>query len=88
MIKYLGSKRTLVPVLGAMAAATGARTAVDLFTGTTRVAQEFKRRGMLVTAGQLAARENEFLTLLAAAGLRARRLASEGEWLGTLSVRE
>ena len=44
--------------------------------------------GMLVTAGQLAARENEFLTLLAAAGLRARRLASEGEWLGTLSVRE
>ena len=54
MIKYLGSKRTLVPVLGAMAAATGARTAVDLFTGTTRVAQEFKRRGMLVTAADLA----------------------------------
>ena len=54
MIKYLGSKRTLVPVLGAMAAATGARTAVDLFTGTTRVAQEFKRRGILVTAADLA----------------------------------
>ena len=54
MIKYLGSKRTLVPVLGAMAAATEARTAVDLFTGTTRVAQEFKRRGILVTAADLA----------------------------------
>lgn len=54
MIKYLGSKRTLVPVLGELAAATGARTAVDLFTGTTRVAQELKRRGILVTAADLA----------------------------------
>ncbi|WP_418063618.1 DNA adenine methylase [Pimelobacter simplex] len=54
MIKYLGSKRTLVPVLGEMAVATGARTAIDLFTGTTRVAQEFKRRGIEVTAADLA----------------------------------
>lgn len=54
MIKYLGSKRTLVPVLGDLAVATGARTAVDLFTGTTRVAQELKRRGMHVTASDLA----------------------------------
>ena len=29
---------------------SGARPALDLFTGTTRVAQEFKRRGMHVTA--------------------------------------
>ena len=50
MIKYLGSKRLLVPVLGRMAEAVGARAAVDLFTGTTRVAQEFKRRGIEVTA--------------------------------------
>ncbi|HWI43997.1 MAG TPA: DNA adenine methylase [Nocardioides sp.] len=54
MIKYLGSKRTLVPVLGELAVATGARTAVDLFTGTTRVAQELKRRGLSVTAADLA----------------------------------
>jgi len=54
VIKYLGSKRTLVPVLGEMAVATGARTAIDLFTGTTRVAQEFKRRGIEVTAADLA----------------------------------
>lgn len=54
MIKYLGSKRTLVPVLGAIASATAAHTAVDLFTGTTRVAQEFKRRGINVTASDLA----------------------------------
>lgn len=48
MIKYLGSKRRLVPVLGAMASAVGARSAVDVFTGTTRVAQELKRRGLHV----------------------------------------
>ena len=50
MIKYLGSKRVLVPVLGDMMSAIGARTALDLFTGTTRVGQEFKRRGAHVTA--------------------------------------
>jgi adenine-specific DNA-methyltransferase len=50
VIKYLGSKRVLVPVLGDMLSAVGSRTALDLFTGTTRVAQEFKRRGAFVTA--------------------------------------
>ncbi|UMG92823.1 DNA adenine methylase [Nocardioides sp. TF02-7] len=54
MIKYLGSKRTLVPVLGELATAAGAGTAVDLFTGTTRVAQELKRRGTTVTAVDVA----------------------------------
>ncbi len=54
VIKYLGSKRTLVPVLGELAVAAGARTALDLFTGTTRVAQELKRRGIKVTASDLA----------------------------------
>src|SRR5690348_11643828 len=37
-----------------MAARTEARTAVDLFTGTTRVAQELKRRGITVTATDIA----------------------------------
>jgi adenine-specific DNA-methyltransferase len=50
VIKYIGSKRRLVPVLGAIAAASGARSALDLFTGTTRVAQAFKRLGLTVTA--------------------------------------
>lgn len=50
MIKYLGSKRRLVPVLGDIFSASGSVTALDLFTGTTRVAQEFKRRGGHVTA--------------------------------------
>jgi adenine-specific DNA-methyltransferase len=50
MIKYLGSKRRLVPVLGDLASAVGGGRVLDLFTGTTRVAQECKRRGMHVTA--------------------------------------
>ena len=50
MIKYLGSKRRLVPALSAIARASEARTAVDLFTGTTRVAQAFKEAGAHVTA--------------------------------------
>ena len=50
MIKYLGSKRRLVPVLSEICAASGARTALDLFTGTTRVAQAFKAQGLAVTA--------------------------------------
>jgi adenine-specific DNA-methyltransferase len=54
VIKYLGSKRLLAPALGEIATAVGAHTAVDLFTGTTRVAQELKRRGLFVTAADLA----------------------------------
>jgi adenine-specific DNA-methyltransferase len=54
VIKYLGSKRNLVPVLGAMARAVEATTAVDLFSGTTRVAQELKRSGLHVTAVDIA----------------------------------
>jgi adenine-specific DNA-methyltransferase len=50
MIKYLGSKRRLVPALAALAGASGARTALDLFCGTTRVSQAFKGLGLHVTA--------------------------------------
>ena len=50
VIKYIGSKRLLVPVLGDLLSRSGATDALDLFTGTTRVAQEFKKRGALVTA--------------------------------------
>ena len=50
MIKYLGSKRRLVPVLTELFQLSGARTALDLFTGTTRVAQAFKQHGGEVTA--------------------------------------
>lgn len=50
MIKYIGSKRRLVPQIGALYAAMGAASALDLFTGTTRVAQELKKRGAHVCA--------------------------------------
>jgi adenine-specific DNA-methyltransferase len=50
VIKYLGSKRWLVPALGELWAAAGAARGLDLFTGTTRVAQEWKRRGGHVVA--------------------------------------
>lgn len=50
MIKYLGSKRRLVPALTEMASASGASTALDLFTGTTRVAQALKQLGIHTTA--------------------------------------
>jgi len=50
MIKYIGSKRRLVPVLTRICQASGATTALDLFTGTTRVAQAFKAQGVHVTA--------------------------------------
>ncbi|GAB3699369.1 DNA adenine methylase [Mariniluteicoccus flavus] len=60
MIKYLGSKRALVPVLGDLIDRTGATTALDLFTGTTRVAQEFCRRGAYVHANDRAAYAEAF----------------------------
>jgi adenine-specific DNA-methyltransferase len=50
LIKYLGSKRRLIPALRELCRASGARTAVDLFTGTTRVGQAFKHEGVTVTA--------------------------------------
>jgi len=50
VIKYLGSKRRLVPVLADLARRARARRALDLFTGTTRVAQAFKSAGAEVTA--------------------------------------
>jgi adenine-specific DNA-methyltransferase len=50
VIKYLGSKRTLVPLIAELTAASGAKTALDLFTGTTRVAKALKESGLSVTA--------------------------------------
>lgn len=54
MIKYLGSKRRLVPALQHLFRLSGAQTALDLFTGTTRAAQAFKSEGGIVTAVDVA----------------------------------
>ena len=49
-VKYLGSKRRLVPVLVEIAHVLGAATALDLFTGSTRVATAWRSAGLTVTA--------------------------------------
>lgn len=54
MFKYIGSKRVFIPTLGNLAAQSQATSAIDLFTGTTRVAQEFKRRGIQTAACDIA----------------------------------
>lgn len=53
-IKYLGSKRKLIDPIMSVVRASGAKTALDAFTGTTRVAQAMKRGGLDVTASDVA----------------------------------
>ncbi len=51
MIKYLGSKRRLLPQITALVRAVpGARTVLDLFSGTSRVGHALKREGYRVLA--------------------------------------
>ncbi|MDP2315263.1 MAG: DNA adenine methylase [Pseudomonadota bacterium] len=51
MIKYLGSKRLLVPaILGVVAALQPGGTVIDLFSGTSRVGHALKRAGYRVLA--------------------------------------
>jgi adenine-specific DNA-methyltransferase len=54
MIKYLGSKRTLVPRLAEIVAGLGVRSAADLFAGTTRVGQALRRGGTRVVSNDTA----------------------------------
>ncbi len=54
MIKYLGSKRTLVPLIGSVAARLPVTTACDLFAGTTRVGQALRALGIAVHSNDLA----------------------------------
>jgi len=56
MIKYLGSKRLLVPdILRMVACFGGARRVLDLFSGTARVGHALKRAGYEVVANDNAA---------------------------------
>src|SRR5688500_8706802 len=51
MIKYLRSKRTLVPVLvDVISALSAPKVVLDLFSGTSRVGHALKRRGLRVLA--------------------------------------
>jgi adenine-specific DNA-methyltransferase len=51
VIKYIGSKRVLVPeILAAVRAVPGVRTVADLFSGTSRVGHALKAQGYRVLA--------------------------------------
>ena len=55
MIKYLGSKRTLAPVITAIVGQLReVRRVCDLFAGTTRIGQALKRQGIWVHSNDLA----------------------------------
>ena len=86
MIKYLGSKRRLVPALGELAGRVGARTALDLFTGTTRVAQELKRRGAFTWAVDSARYSEALARCYVAADGRAVDRAEPGAALARLDA--
>jgi adenine-specific DNA-methyltransferase len=48
MVKYIGSKRALVPLIEQLTSRLGVRTACDLFAGTTRAGQALRRAGLTV----------------------------------------
>jgi adenine-specific DNA-methyltransferase len=54
VVKYLGSKRTLVPAIRAAVEALGVGSACDPFAGTTRVGQALRRAGLRVHSNDLA----------------------------------
>ena len=53
-VKYAGSKRLLIPHILGLAAKTGARSVLDGFSGSTRVAQAFAKNGYRVEANDIA----------------------------------
>jgi len=56
MIKYLGSKRLLLPYIRSIVSSLpSVRSACDLFAGTTRVGQALKRTGLFVGSNDAAA---------------------------------
>jgi adenine-specific DNA-methyltransferase len=70
MIKYLGSKRVLLPrILELIEPLEGIRTVLDPFSGTARVAQAFKRRGLTVHAND----HNAYAATLATCYVQAER---------------
>jgi adenine-specific DNA-methyltransferase len=86
-IKYIGSKRTLVPRIAAIVAALpDVERACDLFTGTTRVARALKAQGLYVVANDVATYSYE----LALATIEADRdeldLDRLGGWVAKLNA--
>ena len=74
MIKYLGSKRALAGAIAAAATELGARSAADLFAGTTRVGQALRAAGIEVVSNDTAAYSEAFGRAYVAAGPDVDRL--------------
>lgn len=60
MIKYIGSKRALVPLIARVAARLPVRSACDLFAGTTRVGQALRAGGARVISNDTATYSEAF----------------------------
>jgi len=73
VIKYLGSKRLLLPKILALVGETRATSALDLFSGTARVGHALKRQGIRVHAND----HNAYAGTLATCYVAADR----GRWL-------
>ena len=52
-VKYIGSKRTIVKHIGDMVSSLDIKTAIDVFSGTTRVAQYLKQNGIRMVTSDL-----------------------------------
>lgn len=60
-VKYLGAKTKLIPqIMEAIGQAGDVRTAIDVFTGTTRVAQAMRASGIQVTTSDMSAYSQVF----------------------------
>jgi adenine-specific DNA-methyltransferase len=68
VIKYLGSKRVLAGAIAAAALELRARSAADLFAGTTRVGQALRTAGIEVLSNDTAAYSEAFGRTYIAAG--------------------
>jgi adenine-specific DNA-methyltransferase len=70
VIKYLGSKRTLLPLIGrVIGSLADARSVIDLFSGTSRVGHHLKRQGFQVHAND----HNAYAAVLARCYVQADR---------------
>lgn len=62
-VKYIGSKRTLLPSILAVVGSRPVGRMLDVFTGTTRVAQAFRKRGWEVCAGDVSWASEAYVSL-------------------------
>lgn len=85
-VKYLGSKRRLVPVLVEIAHVVGAASALDLFTGSTRVATAWRRAGLTVTAVDRLAFAHGMARAYVATALTPRRRATLARSIDALNA--